>query len=118
MLRWRRFHERPFIQEVSEELAPRTALVPWQADIVSQAQTTVLEHESRPLAEAVGSREAMMRMIQGDLEPAARSAETLVANAEQAARESTIESQVIKVQEIAEILTFEGVRALPACRRR
>ena len=22
MLRWRRFHERPFIQEVSEELAP------------------------------------------------------------------------------------------------
>jgi len=55
ILRSRRFHERPFIQEVSEELAPRTALVPWQADIVSQAQTTVLEHESRPLAEAVGS---------------------------------------------------------------
>ncbi len=55
MLRWRRFHERPFIQEVREELAPRTALVPWQADIVSQAQTTVLEHESRLLAEAVGS---------------------------------------------------------------
>jgi len=55
ILRSRRLHERPFIQEVSEELAPRTALVPWQADIVSQAQTTVLEHESRPLAEAVGS---------------------------------------------------------------
>ena len=30
--------------------APRTALVPWQADIASQARTTVLEHESRPLA--------------------------------------------------------------------
>ncbi len=55
ILRSRRLHERPFIQEVSDELAPRTALVPWQADIVSQAQTTVLEHESRPLAEAVGS---------------------------------------------------------------
>ena len=53
ILRSRRFHERPFIQEVSEELAPRTALVPWQADIASQAQTTVLEHKSRPLAEAV-----------------------------------------------------------------
>lgn len=55
ILRSRRFHERPFIQEVSEELAPRTALVPWQSDIVSQAQTTVLAHKSRSPAEAVGA---------------------------------------------------------------
>jgi len=54
MLRSRRFHERPFIQEVSEELAPRTALVPWQANIASQARTTVLKHESKPLVEVVG----------------------------------------------------------------
>jgi len=52
LLRLRRFHERPFIQEVSEELAPRTALVPWQADIARQARTTVLEHKPRQLAEA------------------------------------------------------------------
>jgi small redox-active disulfide protein 2 len=39
---------------------------------------------------------------------------TLTANAERAARESGTETQVVKVQEIAEILTFEGVRALPA----
>jgi arsenite-transporting ATPase len=52
ILRSRRFHERPFIQEVSEELAPRTALVPWQANIALQARTSVLEHRSRPLAGA------------------------------------------------------------------
>jgi small redox-active disulfide protein 2 len=39
---------------------------------------------------------------------------TLAANAEQAVRDSTIESQVVKVQDIAEMLKFEGVRALPA----
>jgi len=39
---------------------------------------------------------------------------TLAANAEHAARESGTETQVVKVREIAEILTFEGVRALPA----
>ncbi len=55
ILRSRRFHERPFIQEVSEELAPRTAIVPWQPDIFSQEQITLLEHKSRPLVEAVGS---------------------------------------------------------------
>lgn len=47
MLRSRRFHERPFLQEVNEELAPRTVVVPWQADIASQARTTVLEQTSR-----------------------------------------------------------------------
>ena len=50
MLRWRRFHERPFIQEVSEELAPRTALVPWQADIAEQAKTVVLGNRRTQLA--------------------------------------------------------------------
>jgi arsenite-transporting ATPase len=47
ILRSRRFHERPFIQEVSEQLASRTALVPWQADIATQARTSVLEHDAR-----------------------------------------------------------------------
>jgi arsenite-transporting ATPase len=47
MLRARRFHERSFIQEVSEELAPRTALVPWQADMAGQAKTSVLERVPR-----------------------------------------------------------------------
>ena len=32
VLKSRKLHERPFIREVSEELSPRTALVPWQAD--------------------------------------------------------------------------------------
>lgn len=40
--------------------------------------------------------------------------QTLAANAEQAVRESGVEAHVVKVREIAEILTFEGVRALPA----
>jgi len=39
---------------------------------------------------------------------------TLAANAEQAVREAGIEGVVVKVQDIAEILTFDGVRALPA----
>ncbi len=38
----------------------------------------------------------------------------LAANAEQAVRESGIEGQVVKVREIAEMLAFEGVSALPA----
>ena len=39
---------------------------------------------------------------------------TLAANAERAVRELAFDGQVVKVQEIAEMLTFEGVRALPA----
>lgn len=39
---------------------------------------------------------------------------TLAANAEQAVKEAGIEGEVVKVQDIAEILTFDGVRALPA----
>ena len=54
ILRSRRFHERPFIQEVSEEFAPRTALVPWQADIARQAGTALLEHESLEFVGATG----------------------------------------------------------------
>ncbi len=50
MLMCRRFHERPFIQEVSEELAPWTALVPWQADIAEQAKTVVLGNRRTQLA--------------------------------------------------------------------
>ncbi len=38
----------------------------------------------------------------------------LAANAEQAVRESGIEGQVVKVREIAEMLAFEAVSALPA----
>lgn len=54
ILRSRRFHERPFIQEVSEEFAPRTGLVPWQADIARQAGTALLEHESLEFVGASG----------------------------------------------------------------
>ena len=32
VLKSRKLHERAFIREVTEELSPRTALVPWQAD--------------------------------------------------------------------------------------
>jgi len=38
----------------------------------------------------------------------------LAANAERAVRESGIEGQVVKVREIAEMLAFEAVSALPA----
>ena len=51
LLRSRRFHERPFIQEVSEKLASRTVLVPWQA---SQTRTSVLGHTFHPLVSASG----------------------------------------------------------------
>jgi small redox-active disulfide protein 2 len=39
---------------------------------------------------------------------------TLAANAEQAIKDADALGQVIKVQEIADLLAFEGVRALPA----
>ncbi len=39
---------------------------------------------------------------------------TLAANAERAVEEAGIEGVVVKVRDIAEILTFDGVRALPA----
>jgi small redox-active disulfide protein 2 len=39
---------------------------------------------------------------------------TLAANAEQAVRESGVEARVVKVQDVVEILAFDGVRALPA----
>jgi arsenite-transporting ATPase len=52
ILKARRFHERPFIQEVSEELAPRTALVPWLADVTEHAKTTVLTKGPKRLIEA------------------------------------------------------------------
>ena len=47
----RRRHERPFLNEVREELAPRIAIVPWQADAAEQA----------PLAVAVVSEERFWR---------------------------------------------------------
>ena len=40
--------------------------------------------------------------------------QTLAANAEQAVRESCSDARVVKVREIAEMLAFDGVRALPA----
>lgn len=39
---------------------------------------------------------------------------TLAANVEQAIRDSGSEARVIKVQDIAEMLAFDGVRGLPA----
>ncbi len=39
---------------------------------------------------------------------------TLAANAEQAVREAGVAGEVVKVQEIVDILAFDGVRALPA----
>ena len=38
---------------------------------------------------------------------------TLAANAEQAVKEAGIDAQVVKVQDIAQILTFDGVRPCP-----
>jgi arsenite/tail-anchored protein-transporting ATPase len=52
ILKARRFHEWPFIQEVSEELAPRTALVPWLADVTEHAKMAVLTTEPRRLVES------------------------------------------------------------------
>jgi small redox-active disulfide protein 2 len=40
--------------------------------------------------------------------------QTLAANAEQAVREAGIDAEVVKVRDIAEMLAFDGVRALPA----
>jgi small redox-active disulfide protein 2 len=39
---------------------------------------------------------------------------TLAENAERAVKETGTDGEVIKVQEIADILEFDGVRALPA----
>ncbi|MFO0888785.1 MAG: arsenical pump-driving ATPase [Isosphaeraceae bacterium] len=49
VLRSRKFHERAFIREVTEELSPRTALVPWQAEAAEAAAS--------PRAERPGARE-------------------------------------------------------------
>ncbi len=38
----------------------------------------------------------------------------LTARVEQAVREAQVEAQVVKVEEIAEFLTFDGLRGLPA----
>jgi arsenite/tail-anchored protein-transporting ATPase len=115
VLRARRFHERPFIQEVSEELAPRTALVPWLADVTEDAKAALLagsrSGSSTPLLEA--SEAVVMRTIQV-LGAGCGKCRTLAANAEQALKDAGVEGRVVKVQDIAEILAFEGVRALPA----
>ena len=115
VLRARRFHERPFIQEVSEELAPRTALVPWLADVTEDAKAALLagsrSGSSTPLLEA--SEAVVMRTIQV-LGAGCGKCRTLAVNAEQALKDAAVEGRVVKVQEIAEILAFEGVRALPA----
>ncbi len=39
---------------------------------------------------------------------------TLAAHAEQAVKDSGIDGEVVRVRDIAEMLTFDGVRALPA----
>ena len=39
---------------------------------------------------------------------------TLAANAEQAVKEAGIDAVVVKIQDISDILAFDGVRALPA----
>lgn len=39
---------------------------------------------------------------------------TLAANAEQAVKEAGVDAEVVKIQEISDILAFDGVRALPA----
>lgn len=38
----------------------------------------------------------------------------LATNAERAVRESGLDAQVVKVREVADMLEFEGLRALPA----
>ena len=116
VLRARRSHEQPFIQEVSEELAPRTALVPWLADVTEDTKAALLATGSRngsspPLSEA--SEAVVMRTIQV-LGTGCRKCRTLAANAEQALKDAGVQGRVVKVQEIADILAFDGVRALPA----
>ena len=106
VLKSRKLHERRFIREVTEELSPRTVLVPWQADGAELLSPGEPEH-SREL-EAVP-----MRTIQV-LGTGCSKCKTLAANAEQAVKEAGIEGEVVKVQDIADILAFEGVRALPA----
>lgn len=39
---------------------------------------------------------------------------TLAENAERAVTESGVEARVVKVQEIVDLLTYDGVRGLPA----
>ena len=111
MLRARRFHERPFIQEVSEELAPRTALIPWLADVTEDAKAALFtgsrSGSSTPLLEA--SEAVVMRTIEV-LGAGCGKCRTVAANAEQALKDAGVEGHVVKVQEIAEILAFEGVR--------
>jgi small redox-active disulfide protein 2 len=54
-----------------------------------------------------------MRKIQV-LGPGCSKCKTLAANAEQAVKEAAIEGEVVKVRDIAEMLTFDSVSALPA----
>ena len=113
ILRSRRFHERPFIQEVSEELAPRTALVPWQADIARAGANSCARTRVPRIRRRQWVKETTMKTIQV-LGIGCAKCTTLAANAERAVRESGIEGQVVKVREIAEMLAFEAVCALPA----
>jgi small redox-active disulfide protein 2 len=55
----------------------------------------------------------MMKTIQV-LGPGCAKCRALASNAERAALECGAETRVVKVREISELLTFEGVRALPA----
>ncbi len=48
------------------------------------------------------------------LGPGCSKCQTLAANAERAVKEAGIDGEVVKVKDIAQILTFDGVRALPA----
>ena len=64
MLKARRFHERPFIQEVSEEFAPRTALVPWQTDIARQAGNSPARTRVPRIRRSHWMKETTMKTIQ------------------------------------------------------
>lgn len=54
------------------------------------------------------------RLRAGCGEVLSRVCQTLAANAEEAVLASGVEAEVVKVREIAAILTYDGIRALPA----
>ena len=81
VLKARKLHERVFIREVTEELSPRTALVPWQGDGADSCRCRGRVGRSRAGGGA-------MRNDSGPRARAARSARPWRPKAEQAVREA------------------------------
>ncbi len=106
VLQARKSHECPFIREVVEDLEPAHGPRP----VAGRRCGRLALGRVGTLARTGGR---VMRTIQV-LGAGCSKCRTLAANAEQAVKDSGIEGEVVKVQNIADILTFDGVRALPA----